>query len=241
MVLLPQGAGLPSRPDAEKDRVLEGLAQSCKAQDKLDRAIEIYQRLAREYPKSHLSRQALYQIALIQKDRLFHFSEAEHTFRFIIDQWPNSPESIDSELQLGECLIADGKLEEAEPLFQKILEREEEKRSRLWVRALISLSEVFYFMGDVTRYFDLKQEAELEKLSHAEEIKTGLSHAGSLLEEETVGVLQQLKECLGSLGRITGYLPESAELRQRLESAYIDIKDRNRGRFCLCDTNKVSE
>lgn len=68
-------------------------------------------------------------------------------------------------------------------------------------------------------------EIELEKLSHAEEIKTGLSHTGSLLEGETNGALQQLKECLVSLARITGYLPESAELHHRMESAYIEIKD----------------
>jgi tetratricopeptide (TPR) repeat protein len=145
---------------AQKDRVLEGLAQSYKAQDKLDRAVETYRLLSREYPKSALSRQALYQIALIQKDRLFHFSDAEQTFRFIIKKWPDSPESIDSELQLGECLIADGKLDEAGQLFQKTVEREEEKHSPLWIRALVSRSEVFYFMGD----FD-KAVSELDRLS----------------------------------------------------------------------------
>jgi DNA repair protein RecN (Recombination protein N) len=68
-------------------------------------------------------------------------------------------------------------------------------------------------------------EAELEKLNHAEEIKTGLSTAEVLLQGETNAALQQLKDCLVSLSRITHYLPESAELIQRLESAYIEIKD----------------
>ncbi len=145
---------------AQKDRVLEGLAQSYKAQDKLDRAVETYQRLFREYPESNLARQSIYQIALIQKDHLFHFQEAEKTFQFIIDQWPNSPESVDSELQLGECLIADGRLDEAGQIFQKIVEREEKKHNRFWVRALTSLSEVFYFMGDFE-----KAVSELDRLS----------------------------------------------------------------------------
>lgn len=144
----------------QKDRVLEGLAQSYKAQDKLDRAVETYQQLSREYPKSSLALRALYQTALIQKNRFFNFSDAEQTFQFIINQWPNSPESIDSELQLGECLVADGKLEEASQIFQKIVEYEEKKHNHLWVRALTSLSEVFYFMGDFE-----KALSELDQLS----------------------------------------------------------------------------
>jgi len=143
-----------------KDRVLEGLAQSYEAQGNLNRSVEIYRCLAMEYPKSDLARQALYQIGLIQKNGLFHFSDAEETFQFIIGKWPNSPESVDSELQLGECLIANGKLDEAGQLFQKIIEHEEEKHSALWIRALISRSEILYFMGDFE-----KAVSELDKLS----------------------------------------------------------------------------
>ncbi len=38
-------------------------------------------------------------------------------------------------------------------------------------------------------------EFELEKLTHAEEIKTGLTAAASLLQGDSNSVLQQLKEC----------------------------------------------
>ncbi len=50
-------------------------------------------------------------------------------------------------------------------------------------------------------------ELELEQLTHAEEIKTGLSAIQSLLEGENAAVLQQLKDCIGHFHRIYKYLP----------------------------------
>ncbi len=68
-------------------------------------------------------------------------------------------------------------------------------------------------------------ERELETLSHAEEIKTELSHSFSLLQDETTSVLQQLKECRSSLSHINNIRPEIDELNQRIETAYIELKD----------------
>jgi DNA repair protein RecN (Recombination protein N) len=71
-------------------------------------------------------------------------------------------------------------------------------------------------------------EQELEKLTHAEEIKSGLSAALLLLEGETTATLQQLKECTLQIHRIGKYLPNGDALYQRLETAYIDLKDLTR-------------
>lgn len=70
-------------------------------------------------------------------------------------------------------------------------------------------------------------EAELELLTHAELIKTELSHGIQLLSEEQ-SALPLMKEALQALTKIIAYLPAGNEQVGRLESAYIDMKD-------LCD------
>ena len=68
-------------------------------------------------------------------------------------------------------------------------------------------------------------EGERQKLSHAEEIKGALVQVNNLLDGEHLPVLQQLKEALGRLLKITPYLKESTEFHQRMESVYIELQD----------------
>jgi DNA repair protein RecN (Recombination protein N) len=68
-------------------------------------------------------------------------------------------------------------------------------------------------------------ELELEMLTHAEEIKTGLSLASTVLQGEDNSVLHQLKDCLAALSRIRKFLHNEDSLITRTESAYIEIKD----------------
>jgi DNA repair protein RecN (Recombination protein N) len=68
-------------------------------------------------------------------------------------------------------------------------------------------------------------ELELEQLTHAEEIKTGLSALQSILEGENAAVLQQLKDGIAHFHRIYKYLPAGEELYKRMETFYIDLKD----------------
>ncbi|MBP6663589.1 MAG: DNA repair protein RecN, partial [Paludibacter sp.] len=67
-------------------------------------------------------------------------------------------------------------------------------------------------------------EAELQTLSHAEEIKTELQTSVLLLDEEK-SVLPMIKELENSLSRIKKYVPEANEWLERIDSAYIDLKD----------------
>ena len=68
-------------------------------------------------------------------------------------------------------------------------------------------------------------ELELEKLTHAEEIKTALQHAVSILQGEGTPVVQQLKDAHTAIFKIIKFLHGREDLDSRLESAYIEIKD----------------
>ena len=89
----------------------------------------------------------------------------------------------------------------------------------------------FTFQSDQLREAGLSDgeqeelEQELEKLTHAEEIKASLLSAMNLLAGEGNSVLANLKEAMDQLMRAGKYLTLSAEHAKRVESAYIDLKD----------------
>ena len=69
-------------------------------------------------------------------------------------------------------------------------------------------------------------EQESETLSHAEEIKAALYRASALLSGgDEAGVLAGVKEGASLLGGVERVYPSAEELRQRMESAYIELKD----------------
>ena len=67
-------------------------------------------------------------------------------------------------------------------------------------------------------------EFELETLSHAEEIKSELLKASQLLEEEHMS-LPLLKESISALSRIKTYIPNGENWHERMQSAFIELKD----------------
>lgn len=70
---------------------------------------------------------------------------------------------------------------------------------------------------------ELEQEAEI--LSHAEEIKAGLYRVEQSLSSDEGGLLSSLKDSLNTLNGLRKvYLP-AAELTDRIESTYIELKD----------------
>ena len=68
-------------------------------------------------------------------------------------------------------------------------------------------------------------EEELKVLNHAEEIKSGLSLVSDLLNGEEESVLARVKESLHQLSRLSLYFHEGEEIRQRIDSVYIELKD----------------
>lgn len=68
-------------------------------------------------------------------------------------------------------------------------------------------------------------ESELETLSHAEEIKTTLYKVHELLAGEGAGGLSLIYEARASMNDIDKYLPRGKEFAERLQTAYLDLKD----------------
>lgn len=69
-------------------------------------------------------------------------------------------------------------------------------------------------------------EHEADRLSHAEEIKSGLYKADmTLSNDEGSGILSYLKDAQNALRDLHELYPPAGELGERLESCYIELKD----------------
>lgn len=68
-------------------------------------------------------------------------------------------------------------------------------------------------------------EGKLELLNHAEEIKSSLFKIHTLLSEDERGIVSALKESLNTTSSLSRVFPKSEEIAQRIDTAYIDLKD----------------
>lgn len=68
-------------------------------------------------------------------------------------------------------------------------------------------------------------EQELSVLNHAEDIKSALYKIHSLLSDDDKGIVSALKEGLNAANGLTGVYSNAESIAQRLESAYIDLRD----------------
>jgi DNA repair protein RecN (Recombination protein N) len=68
-------------------------------------------------------------------------------------------------------------------------------------------------------------EKELEILTHAEEIKSGLINTRDILNGDNDSSLAKIKSTLGLISRIKAYLPDGEYFYSRLESIYLELKD----------------
>ncbi len=68
-------------------------------------------------------------------------------------------------------------------------------------------------------------EQRSETMTHAEDIKSGLYAADHTLSDDEEGIVGQLKSASSSLRSIERVYPQIAELVQRLDSSYIELKD----------------
>ena len=71
----------------------------------------------------------------------------------------------------------------------------------------------------------LKLETELEKLTHAEDIKTAFAEVNTLLDNETLSVVRNIKEGQRALEKIKDYFKEAGGLCERVESTMIELQD----------------
>ncbi len=68
-------------------------------------------------------------------------------------------------------------------------------------------------------------ESELETLNHAEDIKTALYKIHSLLSDDDRGIVPELKDCLNTSSVLGKVYTKAETITQRIETAYIDLKD----------------
>jgi DNA repair protein RecN (Recombination protein N) len=70
----------------------------------------------------------------------------------------------------------------------------------------------------------IELEAEHETLTHAEEIKLELSRAQQLLNGDEASLIM-LKDAIGSISKIHNYIPDGESSYERIQSAYIELKE----------------
>ncbi|MDD4426187.1 MAG: DNA repair protein RecN [Mariniphaga sp.] len=68
-------------------------------------------------------------------------------------------------------------------------------------------------------------ETELEKLTHAEEIKSVCTEVQHLLDDEQFSMIQNLKESSKKLESISSYLSPAKALSRRVQSCLLELKD----------------
>ncbi|MCK5730360.1 MAG: DNA repair protein RecN [Draconibacterium sp.] len=68
-------------------------------------------------------------------------------------------------------------------------------------------------------------EDELKKLTHAEEIKSALTDAVVLLDDEQLSVIKNIKGSQKNIENIQDYISEAPELAKRLQSSFIELQD----------------
>ena len=95
-----------------------------------NQALEVYERICRETPKGEHADSAAFQLGFIR------FLEgdceaAERSFRFFLEQYPDSEWTFDGMLHLARCLEKLNRREAAEGLYQKIRERFPERAATL--------------------------------------------------------------------------------------------------------------
>ena len=109
----------------------------------------------------------------------------------------------------------------------------QEKLNQILVLADQSKKDLDYFEFQFNQLSEAKLhgneqtelELLLEKLTHAEEIKSVFGQAYQNLSEEEQSVLFRIKESLNAIGKLRSVLPEAGQLYDRLESVYIELKD----------------
>ncbi|MDD3567990.1 MAG: DNA repair protein RecN [Bacteroidales bacterium] len=72
---------------------------------------------------------------------------------------------------------------------------------------------------------EIELEALQQQLSHAEEIKTNLQGAYTLLNADESSILVWLKEAESSLSKISHFFSPAEELQARIESCRVELKD----------------
>ncbi|QGY47245.1 DNA repair protein RecN [Maribellus comscasis] len=124
------------------------------------------------------------------------------------------------------------KLEEYKTAF-KHFNQLQKKLKELKEKAENANAELDYFQFQFNQLEEAKLrvgeqeelETELEKLTHAEEIKSSFTEALQLIDNEQFSALKNIKESTKILQRIQNYISSAPELQNRLQSTFLELKD----------------
>lgn len=123
-------------------------------------------------------------------------------------------------------------LDKYKKLYSEYLARQKEL-AELTERAKQAQADLDYYSFQYTQLDEAKLqpgelielENEANTLNHAEEIKFNLLKASDLVSGDGISVLGLLRDAIESVDKLAGFYPRAKELRERLDSVYIELKD----------------
>lgn len=117
---------------------------------------------------------------------------------------------------------------------ESIAKAEQEREYKMFL--LAELDELNWQEGEGKQL-----EEELNMLSHAEQIRSGLARVSNALDEGEQPILAQLKSLLGQLQSLSPYHAELSSYAERLSSTYVELKDLSSDVNSLSDKIQVDE
>ncbi|MGN1228497.1 MAG: DNA repair protein RecN [Prevotella sp.] len=128
----------------------------------------------------------------------------------------------DDSKELSKYRLAYTKMKDKERELKRVREEIENNRSKA------DFMQYQYDELDAARLVDGEQEEleqKAERMSHSEEIKSALYDADTSLSADDTGVITLLRSARTSLTQVSKVLPVAGELAERMDSAYIELKD----------------
>lgn len=146
-----------------------------------------------------------------------HLLLTDPDFRLgVIDHYAGTASVLEQYRKIySEC---EAREEEKSRLEQSIADAERDAEYRMF--QLSKLKEAGLVSGEMEAL-----EEEQKALAHAEDIRSGLDAAYSLLNPEELSVVRLLKDAAARLSRYSSFDPAIAVLAERLESCKIEISD----------------
>jgi TolA-binding protein len=201
------------------DHVLYQLARSQEAQEKFRDALANYSRVAAMKKKGNLSSEALFQVGRIQRDQFFDLDGARASFQQLIRDYPSHPRGREGWMELAECALVQGDLQEADSLLGGLRKKNDSRRDAIWLKAVVRQARVAYFQGK----FDvalLRLDALSYLRSHRELLSAPAANDGLALQMKLTG----------SMGR------EEGALRLMAKSELTALQRNYTGAVQLLDT-----
>lgn len=141
-----------------------------------DRAIELYEKVYSQYPRSSYAAEALWELGTLNYINSANVDRALEHFQILVTEYPNSPRSIDAYLMLGE--IHDIELQDpaqAIACWRTVLERavSREQRRRLLFRVGNAYFKQKKFEQARQTYQQLIADGAGDDLAHQANIRLG--------------------------------------------------------------------